>query len=67
MLQWIASNFWTIIICAVLLGIVTAIIVSMIKKRRSGKSVMCNCGNCPHAASCGSRTGTCHNSHHENA
>ena len=46
MIQWIISNIWTIIICAVLIGIVAAIIVSMVRKKRKGKSMVCNCGNC---------------------
>ena len=32
MIQWIISNIWTIIICAVLIGIVAAIIVSMVRQ-----------------------------------
>lgn len=50
------NNIWTIIICAVLIGIVAAIIVSMIRKKRKGKSVMCNCGNCSGCA----MHGSCH-------
>ena len=56
MLQWIASNIWTIVICAVLIGIVTAIIISMIRKKKQGKSVVCNCGNCKGCA----MHGSCH-------
>ena len=55
MFQWIVSNIWTIIICAVLIAIVTAIIVSMVKKKKQGKSMVCNCGNCkscPMSGSC---------------
>lgn len=50
MIQWIISNIWTIIICAVLIGIVAAIIISMIRKKKQGKSVVCNCGNCKNCA-----------------
>lgn len=56
MLQWIISNIPTIIICAVLIGIVAAIIVSMIRKKKHGKSVVCNCGNCKGCA----MHGSCH-------
>ena len=56
MFQWIVSNIWTIIICAVLIAIVTAIIVSMVKKKKQGKSMVCNCGNCK---SC-PMSGSCH-------
>ena len=55
MIAWIVSNIWTIIICAVLIGIVTAIIISMVRKKRKGKS-MCDCGNC---GSC-PMSGSCH-------
>lgn len=56
MFQWIISNIWTIVISAALLGIVAAIIISMIKKKRSGKSVTCHCGNCQNCA----MHGSCH-------
>ncbi len=56
MFAWIAENIWTIIICAVLIAIVTAIIVSMVKKKKQGKSVACNCGNCKNCA----MSGACH-------
>ena len=56
MIQWIISNIWTIIICAVLIGIVAAIIVSMVRKKRKGKSMVCNCGNCKNCA----MHGSCH-------
>lgn len=55
MFHWIESNIGTIIICAVLIAIVAAIIVSMVKKKKQGKSVVCNCGNCkgcPMSGSC---------------
>ncbi len=61
MLQWISANIWTIIICAVLIGIVAAIIISMIRKKRSGKSVVCNCGCCKGCA----MQGSCHGTHKE--
>ena len=56
MFSWISANIWTIIICAVLIAIVAAIIVSMVKKKRAGKSVVCNCGNCKNCA----MSGSCH-------
>ena len=40
MLQWLAANFWTVIICAALIGIVAAVIIGIVRKKRSGKSVM---------------------------
>ena len=61
MFTWISNNIGTIIICAVLIAIVAATIVaaiifSMIKKKKQGKSVVCNCGNCKHCA----MSGSCH-------
>lgn len=56
MFQWIINNIWTIIICAVLIAIVTAIIISMVNKKKQGKSMVCNCGNCK---SC-PMSGSCH-------
>ena len=55
MFQWIAANIWTFIICAVLVGIVTAIIISLVIKKRKGKSMVCNresCSPCPMSGKC---------------
>ncbi len=55
MFAWIGANIGTIIICAVLIAIVTAIIVSMVKKKKAGKSMVCSCGSCkacPMSGSC---------------
>ncbi len=44
MLTWLALNWGTILICAVLIAIVVAIIVKMRKDKKAGKS---SCGgNC---------------------
>ena len=56
MLQWLAGNFRTIIICAALAGTVAAIIINMVRKKKQGKSVVCNCGNCKNCA----MHGACH-------
>ena len=56
MFAWIGANIGTIIICAVLIAIVTAIIVSMVKKKKAGKSMVCSCGSCK---SC-PMSGSCH-------
>ena len=37
MLQWLVSNIWTIIICIVLIGIVAAIIINMVRKKKQGR------------------------------
>lgn len=56
MLQWLVSNIWTIIICIVLIGIVAAIIINMVRKKKQGKSAVCNCGSCKGCA----MNGSCH-------
>jgi hypothetical protein len=56
MFGWLAANIGTIAICAVLIAVVTAIIISMIRKKRMGKSVVCGCGNCKGCA----MSGQCH-------
>ena len=54
MFAWIAKNIGTILICLVLILIVVAIIRSIVRDKKAGKST-CG-GNCSH---CG---GSCH--HH---
>ena len=47
MLAWLTANLGTIIITIVLIGIVSAIIVSMKKDKKQGKtSCGCGCQNC---------------------
>lgn len=53
MIEWLANNIATIIICAALLGIVAAIIVHMAKNKKQGKSSCgCGCSSCPMEGSC---------------
>ncbi len=53
MLTWIKANLATVIISAVLLVIVAAIIVSIVKDKRRGKSSCgCKCAFCPMSGSC---------------
>ena len=55
MLEWISQNVATIIICAALIGIVTAIIASMVRNKLKGKSscgCVCGCADCPMSSSC---------------
>ncbi len=54
MLTWIMENMATIIISAILIVMVTAVIASMIRSRRRGKS-SCGCG----CAGC-AMNGACH-------
>ena len=54
MLAWLLENMATVIICAVLIAVVAAIIVSMVKNRKKGKfSCGCGCAGC-------SGNGFCH-------
>lgn len=54
MLTWLMENMATIIISAVLIFVVAAIIVSMVRGKRKGKS-SCGCG----CAGC-AMNGACH-------
>lgn len=55
MLSWLQEDLSTIVISAVLLLVVIAIIKSMVRDKKQGKS---SCGaNCAHCA----MGGTCHN------
>lgn len=56
MLSLIGANIGTIIICAVLVLIVSAIILNMIKEKKKGRSPVCggSCGHCPMNCKCGS-------------
>ena len=56
MLAWFLENIATILICAVLIAVVAAIIVSMVRDRKKGKSSCgCGCANCPISGSCHSK------------
>ena len=57
MMDWIVSNLGNIIICAILLGIVSAVIINMVRKKKQGKSVVCDCKSCK----CCPMHGSCHN------
>ncbi|MBQ6289730.1 MAG: FeoB-associated Cys-rich membrane protein [Clostridia bacterium] len=53
MLQGLADNAGTIIVCLVLIGLVTGIIIRLRKDKKQGKSSCgCNCGCCPMSGSC---------------
>ncbi len=53
MLAWLSENLATVIICALLIAVVTAIIVNMVKNKKKGKaSCGCGCSNCPMSGSC---------------
>ena len=50
MLAWLAENLGTIVITLILNAIVTAIVVSMIRDKKKGKST-CGC-DCAHCGAC---------------
>lgn len=52
MLAWLTENLGTIVVALRLLAVVTAIIVSMIRDKKKGKS-SCGC-DCAHCGCCGS-------------
>lgn len=53
MFTWLYENLATIIICAVLAGVVAAIITKLVKDKKKGKSACgCNCGSCAMSGSC---------------
>ena len=56
MFNWISANIGAIIICAVLLAVIAAIIVNLIRRKKQGLSMTCDCGHC---ASC-PMSGSCH-------
>lgn len=52
-MSWLIQNLATIIICAVLIGVVTLIIVSMVRDKKKGKSSCgCGCSSCAMKDSC---------------
>lgn len=54
MLAWIMDNLATIIVCAILIAIVAAIVISMVRNKKKGK-FSCS-GGCAHC----SMNGACH-------
>ena len=53
MLAWLKDNIAAIIICAALIAVIAAIIVSMVRNKKKGKSACdCGCADCPMSGSC---------------
>ena len=53
MLSWISANIGTIVICLVLITVVTAIMASLVRNCRKGKSSCgCQCSHCAMSDSC---------------
>ena len=55
-MNWVIQNIGTILVSALLIAVVAGIIVSMIRKKRKGQSVVCGCGSCKGCA----MHGSCH-------
>ena len=56
MLEWLAYYWPTILVCLALGGTVFAIIFSMVRSRKKGKtSCGCDCGHCALHGSCHSK------------
>ncbi len=53
MFSWIVSNLATIVICLVLAAVVCAVILSLLRAKKQGKtSCGCGCSGCPSAGIC---------------
>ena len=53
MLQSLAENAGTIVVTLILAGIVAAVLLTLRRDRRKGKSSCgCGCGSCPMAGAC---------------
>ena len=52
MMAWLADNLGTIVISLILTAVVAAIIISMVRDKKKGKS-SCGC-DCAHCGCCGS-------------
>lgn len=59
MLAWLMENMATVIVSVILILAVAAIIISMIRSIRKGKSSCgCGCAGCPMGASCHTKAQT---------
>jgi hypothetical protein len=47
MLEFLSENIGTIIVGLVVAGIVAAVIIKLVRDKKKGKCVGCNCGSCP--------------------
>lgn len=68
MISWIIENISTLIVSAVLIAAVIAIIVSMVRGRKKGKSSCgCGCADCSLYSACHSGNSNSQNIHTENS
>ena len=53
MFGWIIENLPTIIALVVLAGLVTLVIIKLVRDKKKGKNACgCDCGSCPHSCMC---------------
>ena len=56
MLDWLAANLATIIICAILIAVVAIIVVKLRRDKKQGKSsCSCGCQGCAMSDTCHSK------------
>lgn len=52
-MTWITANLGTIVVCAVLVALVAAAVISMIRNRNKGSTTCgCSCSSCALAGKC---------------
>ena len=57
MMDWLIQNIQTIVICAILVGVVALIIRGIIKDKKQGRSSCgCSCSSCSMSDKCHSKT-----------
>ena len=56
MVAWIVGNIGTIIVCAVLIGVVALIVAAMVRNKKKGRSsCSCGCSGCAMSEHCHSK------------
>jgi hypothetical protein len=55
MMGFLTENYGTIVVFLIVAGIVAAIVRKMVRDKRKGKSVLCDCGceSCGEKSACG--------------
>ncbi|MCR4814193.1 MAG: FeoB-associated Cys-rich membrane protein [Lachnospiraceae bacterium] len=53
MITWIVSNIGTIVVALIVAGVLTAIVISVVRDKKAGKSSCgCGCANCAMKGQC---------------
>ncbi|MDR1564326.1 MAG: FeoB-associated Cys-rich membrane protein [Oscillospiraceae bacterium] len=52
MINWLMANIGTIIIAAIIAGILAAVVVKLVRDKKSGKCPGCECASCPKSSDC---------------